>query len=380
MKIDACLILKNEEEYVKKLIDNLLKFCDDIYLVDTGSTDNTINIINMAAMMHPNIHLDHFDWIDDFGAARNYSFELSKDSDYRFWCDASDDFSQPLIDKLIEFKNGKYSEKLYDAYSIDRIYGLGNVRIIGLTRTEAGIKWNDRIHEYLKLNGKTFNGTLFSGECTLIHKGVYNRKPGHENRNIKIFRSMDENHDKFSSRNLLYYGNELFDHKHYTLAYSMYLMAAKNYDNFLGDAELITIFCKLRVCYDENNKQDFGFKKEIIDFGRKLYNRGLRHKLMLYILATFYFEKEDWFTAIRLYKEAINLKKEQATITELIGNEISIENCLLQLVVSYDKLGDMNTSKYYNDLLLKDYPNNKSGKHNDEYFKKCLFDSSKLTT
>lgn len=376
MKIDSCIIVKNEEEYLKKLIENLLKFSENVYIVDTGSTDNSINVVNMMAMMHPNVHLHHFKWINDFGAARNFSFDLSTDSDYRFWCDASDDFNDELINKLIEFKNDKYSDDLYDAYAIDRLYGGGNVRIIGLTRREANIKWHDRIHEYLSLSGKSYNDTLFTNGPTLVHKGYYNRKPGHENRNLEIFINMDASHDKFSSRNLLYYGNELFDHGRYVAAYAMYWLAKENYDNFLSMAEIITIFCKLRVCYEENKKEFYGIRKGIIDFGRQIYNRGIRHKLLLYILATFYFEDENWTTAIRLYKESINVQKEQCVITELIGNEINVENALLQLVVSYDKMGDQKTAKYYNDVLLEKNPNNESGLHNDSYFKNCLLNDT----
>jgi len=379
MKIDSCIIIKNEEEYLKKLITNLLKFSDNVYIVDTGSTDNSINVVNMMAMENSNVHLEHFKWIDDFGAARNFSFDLSKDSDYRFWCDASDDFNEELINKLIEFKNTEYSDDLYDAYAIDRIYGGGNVRIIGLTKRTANIKWHDRIHEYLSLYNKSYNDTQFTNGPSLIHKGYYNRKPGHESRNLKIFTSMDLNHDIFSSRNLLYYGNELYDHQRYILAYSIYLVTKENYDNFLSNAELITVFCKLRVCAEKNKNQYYGTKDEVIEFGRKLYNKGLRHRLLLYILGTFYFENGNYTTAIRLYKESINAKPEQLTRTELIGNEINVENALLQLVVSYDKLNDQKTAKYYNDVLLNKNPNNKAAQHNKKYFEACLFNDTGIS-
>ena len=45
MKIDSCLILKNEEQNIEKLINQLLEFSNEIHLTDTGSTDNTVNII-----------------------------------------------------------------------------------------------------------------------------------------------------------------------------------------------------------------------------------------------------------------------------------------------------------------------------------------------
>ena len=46
---------------------------DEIVLVDTGSTDDTIDI----AQRFP-IKLHHFKWVEDFSAARNYAIEQSK--------------------------------------------------------------------------------------------------------------------------------------------------------------------------------------------------------------------------------------------------------------------------------------------------------------
>lgn len=44
MKVSACIIAKNEEENLPRLLKSLAGKFDDIVLVDTGSTDKTKEI------------------------------------------------------------------------------------------------------------------------------------------------------------------------------------------------------------------------------------------------------------------------------------------------------------------------------------------------
>jgi glycosyltransferase involved in cell wall biosynthesis len=67
--ISLCMIVKNEEQVLAKCLDSVKDLVEEIIIVDTGSTDSTKEI---AAKYTSRIF--HFDWIDDFSAARNYSF------------------------------------------------------------------------------------------------------------------------------------------------------------------------------------------------------------------------------------------------------------------------------------------------------------------
>ena len=40
----ACIIVKNEEETLGRLLDSVIAFADEIVVVDTGSTDKTKEI------------------------------------------------------------------------------------------------------------------------------------------------------------------------------------------------------------------------------------------------------------------------------------------------------------------------------------------------
>ena len=67
--ISLCMIVKNEEAVLARCLESVKDVVDEIIIVDTGSTDKTKQI---AYRYTQNVY--DFEWIDDFSAARNYSF------------------------------------------------------------------------------------------------------------------------------------------------------------------------------------------------------------------------------------------------------------------------------------------------------------------
>ena len=66
--ISACIITKNEAVNLQKCLTSLKPYPFEIVVVDTGSTDNTVEI---ARNYTDRIY--EFTWIDDFSAARNFA-------------------------------------------------------------------------------------------------------------------------------------------------------------------------------------------------------------------------------------------------------------------------------------------------------------------
>lgn len=64
------MIVKNEARCLARCLHSVEKVVDEIVLVDTGSTDDTIKIAQRF-----NTTISHFDWINDFSAARNFSLD-----------------------------------------------------------------------------------------------------------------------------------------------------------------------------------------------------------------------------------------------------------------------------------------------------------------
>jgi tetratricopeptide (TPR) repeat protein len=68
--ISVCLITKNEEKHIGECLKRLRPYDWEIVVVDTGSTDGTIDIAYQYADK-----VCDFAWCNDFSAARNYSIE-----------------------------------------------------------------------------------------------------------------------------------------------------------------------------------------------------------------------------------------------------------------------------------------------------------------
>ncbi len=78
------LIVKNEAHNLRACIASFADLADEIIVVDTGSTDDTVAIARKLGAK-----VFHFPWIDDFAAARNESLRHAT-GDWIFWMDADD--------------------------------------------------------------------------------------------------------------------------------------------------------------------------------------------------------------------------------------------------------------------------------------------------
>ncbi|MDR2561563.1 MAG: glycosyltransferase [Holophagales bacterium] len=71
MKLSLAMIVKNEEKNLQKCLGSVKGLVDEIVIIDTGSTDKTIEIAKANGAI-----VERFTWADDFSAARNKSLSL----------------------------------------------------------------------------------------------------------------------------------------------------------------------------------------------------------------------------------------------------------------------------------------------------------------
>lgn len=96
--LSLCMIVKDEERVLARCLDSVRKAVDEIIIVDTGSTDQTKAI----ARKYTEAIYD-FDWVDDFSAARNFSFSKAT-MDYLLWLDADDVITPENLCALLDLK------------------------------------------------------------------------------------------------------------------------------------------------------------------------------------------------------------------------------------------------------------------------------------
>ena len=104
IRISACTIAKNEAENIARSIESYRPFVDEIIVVDTGSTDDTVKIAeDLGAKVL------YFEWCGDFSAAKNVALGAAS-GDWIIFLDADeyfDESSRRNIRKLIETADKK---------------------------------------------------------------------------------------------------------------------------------------------------------------------------------------------------------------------------------------------------------------------------------
>lgn len=145
-KISVAMIVRDESENIERSINSANKIATEIVVVDTGSKDNTVEIIK--AMKNDKIKLYFKEWNNNFSEARNYSIEKCT-QEYIFILDADEELSAGLIEDInnttlykdvysltsANFLDAEHT--LYDTIVQPRIFAKGNISYIGAIHNQA---------------------------------------------------------------------------------------------------------------------------------------------------------------------------------------------------------------------------------------------------
>lgn len=192
IKLSVNLIVYNEERCIERCLSALEKFADEILVLDTGSTDNTVKIIEEK---FPNVKLYHDKWRKDFAYSRNILIDKSS-NDWILSIDADetpiDEFN--LIKDVISLFNNFKADKDHPLVLSPTIDSLGQK--INTTKRifnkKHEMKFDGKIHEEIvSKNGKEINYIMLA--LTLSHDGylpdVFKEKNKAE-RNTEILEKM----------------------------------------------------------------------------------------------------------------------------------------------------------------------------------------------
>lgn len=216
-KIAIATIVKNEEDFIERWILNAQKIADEILIVDTGSTDTTMTIINK----YPLVKLITYEWQNDFAAARNAAFPFFT-ADWVFWMDADEFLSEEdlQIDSLHFVASFYEASKTHSIVTVDILnilendkteYSTNIPRFFSLTQNYC---FTGAIHEQIIKKGQGIYENYEGNKSgiLLLHDGYHPtviQKKDKINRNILLLR--EEIKKKNSDPSPWFYlGRELF--------------------------------------------------------------------------------------------------------------------------------------------------------------------------
>lgn len=226
--VGLAMIVKNSEDVLDICLRSISGLFEQVVIVDTGSTDRSIEIAHShGAEVH------HFEWVYDFSAARNFSFDQLK-TEWAFWMDSDDIlFGRENFDILFK----KTQEAGVDAALLEYFYSFDPVGEKLLAQIEEGIvsgqvpfaqaepalrqrlmttqhrerlvrrhpnwRWIYPVHEALPVAG--LRVAKFE-DVKIIHRRHVRDRSSHIGRNIEILKRVPE--DKRDERVYFYFGLE----------------------------------------------------------------------------------------------------------------------------------------------------------------------------
>ena len=349
--ISLCMIVKNEEDVLERLLTSAQDIADEIIVVDTGSTDRTCEI---ARKFTPLVY--DFTWQDDFAAARNYAFSLGT-KDYLLWLDADDVITPAAKEKFLRLK-----ETLSPAVDVVMLpyetafdeegnptFSYFRERLI---KNHAGFRWEGEIHEVI-----TPRGNILYGDAPVTHQKI---KVADPERNLRIFERMIAEGKTLSPRHQFYYGRELFYH-------GQEAKAATVFEAFLADPagwseNKIECTRQLAACYFHQGIEELGITTLFRSFLWDSPRAEVCCDIGAYFLAKGAYEQSIFW-----YELAAATPRDDTKGGFVLGDCYGLIP-YLQLCVCYDRLGDRDKALHYHQLVGELNPNHPSYLQNEIYF------------
>ncbi len=170
--ISLCMIVRNEEDFLAECLRSIAGMVDEIVIVDTGSTDRTLDIAKQfGACCYP------VSWIPDFACMRNISLNYAT-KDYILVLDADEILTlqgrSSIYKCLTDFPNADaffvHILNQTDGEGVNEVEESLNVRMF---RNDPQYRYKGALHEQIAESILHANppGIIFDSQIELIHRG-----------------------------------------------------------------------------------------------------------------------------------------------------------------------------------------------------------------
>jgi len=310
--ISVCLIVKNEEKYIDNCLASVKKIADELIVVDTGSTDRTVEI---ARKYTDKIYFQP--WKDSFSEARNHYLQYARGK-WIFQIDADEELVQddiPVIRKAIQ-------EHSLDGVMVQIVSKLRNGRSEAIHSVERIFRNNGVIHYEGRVHNRIVgmkNAKVYP--IRLIHYGYdlkqYQSMQKFE-RTVSLLK-MDLKDDPNNPITYHYLSCSYLDQQIFREALETSLKAIQLSDD-KNDANMIYLWSRYNaaMCYYR-----LGDLKNAEEVALSSVKRFSRHIDAYYILTAVYYDLQQWSHVIDHGRKYLNLVKLLRTSPGDFGNLVT---------------------------------------------------------
>ncbi len=355
-KISVYAISKNEEKFVDRWYESM-KEADEIYVLDTGSTDKTVKKLKEKGINVKSKKYDEF----RFDVARNDSLNLvSEDTDICV-CTDLDEVLEPGWREKIEkiWKENTTQLKYNYNWSLDE-NGTPLVNFyIEKIHKRKGYKWYHPVHEIL-VPQNILKNIITTDSITLNHYPDKEKSRGSYLPLLELSVKEDPQDDRnmhYLGREYMYYGkwNDCID----TLIKHLNLKNATWKDERSASMRFIARSYKNLKRYDEAKLWLDKAIKETPYLRDPYVERAILD-----------YELEDYISVIYYCNKALEIKHHEKTyINEVFSWDSTIYDLLS---ISYYNYGKLEQALFYINEALKLNPKNIRLNNNKKFFLECM--------
>jgi GT2 family glycosyltransferase/Tfp pilus assembly protein PilF len=186
--VSLCMIMRNEERVIADCLKSAKPFFSQIVLVDTGSTDRSVEIAESLG-----VHVHHHPWQDSFSEARNHSLDYAEGK-WIFWMDADDTLPAYTGECLLRAALDAPPEIVgfvMQVQFLDEGPGAGTrVDHVKLFRNVPGLRFEGRIHEQI-LSELRKHGEIARLEAVVLHSGYDTSVEGQKKKRVRDFKLLE---------------------------------------------------------------------------------------------------------------------------------------------------------------------------------------------
>jgi glycosyltransferase involved in cell wall biosynthesis len=256
--LSGCIVVRNGKSSVVRCLDALLPLVNEYVIVDTGSTDGTVELVADWKKQHPgsrvvmetvgNLFHDE-DGIFDFGGAKNYAIKMAT-CPYVMWLDVNDTVvNAPKVrDAFDKIVNKIPHASITLLTRVDVSFAFPRVRIA----PKEFAHFEGRIHEYMV-------NTASDGQVVTTRFMIDNFKKYRDvSRNVKTL--MKDWKLQHTQRSAFYLGNSARDINDFDTASAWYEVTVDEFPSMLNEERAKSMEALCDIALRRNDLVTMGFR------------------------------------------------------------------------------------------------------------------------